>query len=270
MNTFAESGEFYDPHFFDAGVGDKESGDATIQQFLRLVGDPPKRILDIGAGTGRISIPLLARGHHVTCVDKSPQMLARLASKLDSKIASRAQLLTGEFTELSPAGSDQEVAIAVDDVLLEFLSLDALSGFWGKLACWLAPGGIFLTSFRSRKFEAFNSKAAAPFETKAFPIAGPVDTVDGAKWIATTSWEEFCLNTRVLKTVCRYDVLDSTGHVHSAQYRVLMQRLHSTRELISLAGQFGLSCVWNSCEAHLDPENDKSIGGIYKFQLDAR
>ncbi len=38
-------------------------------------GDP---ILDIGAGTGRVTIDLAARGHQVTALDRDPVLLAEL------------------------------------------------------------------------------------------------------------------------------------------------------------------------------------------------
>ncbi|MGC4938290.1 class I SAM-dependent methyltransferase [Kribbella sp. DT2] len=43
---------------------------------------PPRAdILELGCGTGRITRPLLARGHHVVAVDESPEMLAHLTSE---------------------------------------------------------------------------------------------------------------------------------------------------------------------------------------------
>lgn len=40
------------------------------------------RILDAGAGTGRLALPLLVRGHDVVAVDLAPPMLAQMALKL--------------------------------------------------------------------------------------------------------------------------------------------------------------------------------------------
>lgn len=40
------------------------------------------KILDAGAGTGRLALPLLERGHDVVAVDLAPPMLAHLAGKL--------------------------------------------------------------------------------------------------------------------------------------------------------------------------------------------
>ncbi|GAA1565451.1 class I SAM-dependent methyltransferase [Kribbella karoonensis] len=40
---------------------------------------PGSSILELGCGTGRITRPLLARGHQVVAVDEAPEMLARVA-----------------------------------------------------------------------------------------------------------------------------------------------------------------------------------------------
>lgn len=47
----------------------------------RLLPAPPATVLDVGAGTGFLSLLLAAQGYEVTALDISPAMLARLRSK---------------------------------------------------------------------------------------------------------------------------------------------------------------------------------------------
>ena len=47
-----------------------------------MVGTAPRRVLDLGAGTGRLTEGLLADGHRVLAVDPSVPMLAHLAGRL--------------------------------------------------------------------------------------------------------------------------------------------------------------------------------------------
>jgi SAM-dependent methyltransferase len=44
-------------------------------------GDRPARILDVGAGTGRVSLDLARAGHHVTALDLDPELLGALAER---------------------------------------------------------------------------------------------------------------------------------------------------------------------------------------------
>jgi ubiquinone/menaquinone biosynthesis C-methylase UbiE len=72
-----------------------------IQALLDLAG-PQARVLDVGTGTGRISIPLLERGMDLIGCDLSSKMLGRLKEKLpgariSQADASRLPFPTGHF-----------------------------------------------------------------------------------------------------------------------------------------------------------------------------
>ncbi len=47
----------------------------------RLLPPPPARVLDVGAGTGFLSLLLAGQGYQVTALDLAPAMLARLRAK---------------------------------------------------------------------------------------------------------------------------------------------------------------------------------------------
>lgn len=47
----------------------------------RCLPEPPARVLDAGAGTGFLTLPLARQGHEVTALDLSERMLARLRDK---------------------------------------------------------------------------------------------------------------------------------------------------------------------------------------------
>jgi SAM-dependent methyltransferase len=50
----------------------------------RLAADSPGDVLDIGAGTGRVSLDLAHRGHRVTALDRDPELLAELERRADA------------------------------------------------------------------------------------------------------------------------------------------------------------------------------------------
>ena len=60
--------------------------DAIAAGLLKVGGVPPGgNLLEIGIGTGRIALPLLARGVNVTGVDISTRMVERLRTKYDAE-----------------------------------------------------------------------------------------------------------------------------------------------------------------------------------------
>lgn len=53
-----------------------------IPFFLQEATKNSGEVLELMAGTGRLSLPLVRAGVHLTCVDNAPEMLARLRQKL--------------------------------------------------------------------------------------------------------------------------------------------------------------------------------------------
>jgi len=72
-----------------------------------LVGDRPRRLLDLGAGTGLLTEVLVAAGHDVVAVDPSPEMLAELAARLPGVVPAVG---TAEAVPLGEASVDAVVA----------------------------------------------------------------------------------------------------------------------------------------------------------------
>jgi SAM-dependent methyltransferase len=66
-------------------VGSPTERAAWTATFARLLPPPPARVLDVGAGTGFLSLQLAALGYAVTALDLSPGMLARLRATADEK-----------------------------------------------------------------------------------------------------------------------------------------------------------------------------------------
>ena len=58
---------------------------ADLELFGRLAGQRPGGVADLGAGTGRVALPLAAAGHPVIAVDTDPAALAALARRADER-----------------------------------------------------------------------------------------------------------------------------------------------------------------------------------------
>jgi len=93
-------------------------------------------VLEVGAGLGRYSLPLLARGHDLTCLDLSAAMLERLQEAAGE---SRPAVLAGDVArieELTPRRFDRVIGFFV---LHHVHDLDTV---FAGVARALRPGGI--------------------------------------------------------------------------------------------------------------------------------
>lgn len=138
-------------HYADAALYDYEyrrrRADVTFYRELakrRLGG--PGRILELGAGSGRVTIPLARDGHEVVAVDQSRPMLARLESrraKLPAAAASRITVVPGDLCTFTAPGKFS-LAIAAFNVLEHLYTRGELDACLRRVAQHLAPGGAFV------------------------------------------------------------------------------------------------------------------------------
>lgn len=126
----------------DAGTYDHSAGHAAqtpaqqaawTGELRRLLPPPPARVLDLGAGTGFLSLPLAALGYVVTALDVAPAMLERLQAKADER----------ELTVTTVAGDAAEPPGGGFDVIVERHVLWTLPDPAAALRAWrrVAPEG---------------------------------------------------------------------------------------------------------------------------------
>lgn len=120
-----------------------DPGDLDLWLALADRADGP--VLELGAGTGRLAVPLAAAGHHVTALDLDPAMLelararAATAGLADDRISFvEADLLT---IRLPDAGRYRLCFIALNSLML-LASRTAQRDALRTMAEHLAPGGI--------------------------------------------------------------------------------------------------------------------------------
>ncbi len=111
--------------------------DTTVQLVTELVA-PPGRIVDFGAGTGRVALPLADLGFRVTAVDPSPAMLSRLAEKQSAEAP--VTRVVASVEQYRGAG-DQDLALCVFSVLGYIVHRDQLRRAFRGMRSALRPGG---------------------------------------------------------------------------------------------------------------------------------
>lgn len=120
----------------DHGLRDPAVREAWRSLLVRVVGDAPRDVADLGCGTGSLAVLLAGEGHRVTGIDLSPAMLAQARAKAQA-IEPRPVLLEADVSAppLPPRSFD---------VVLSRHVLWAMPDPADALERWLAllrPGG---------------------------------------------------------------------------------------------------------------------------------
>ena len=135
-------------HYADAALYDYEyrrrRADVTFyRELARRRG--AGRILELGAGSGRVTVPLARDGRQVVAVDQSAAMLARLRdriARLPGPVAARITPVTGDLRTFS-VGGRFPLAIAAFNVLEHLYTRGEMTACLRQIAAHLAPGGAF-------------------------------------------------------------------------------------------------------------------------------
>jgi SAM-dependent methyltransferase len=98
------------------------------------------RALELGVGTGRVALPLAARGVEVHGIDASPAMVERLRSKPGGE---QVGVTLGDFADVNAEGEFSLVYV-VFNTFFALLSQGEQVRCFRNVAARLADGGLFL------------------------------------------------------------------------------------------------------------------------------
>jgi SAM-dependent methyltransferase len=131
---------------------------ADLPLWRELAGAAPARVLDVGAGTGRVALDLARAGHAVTALDRDAELLAVLAER------ARAAALEVATVVADAAGFDLAgfALIAVPMQTLQLLpDAPARGRFFAAARRALVPGGR-LAAALATALEGFEGEALLP------------------------------------------------------------------------------------------------------------
>lgn len=99
---------------------------------------PPRRVLDLGTGTGVVALALAERYAEADVVglDLSPGMIEEARRKVPAELASRVHFEVGDAS-----------ALAFPDGSFDLVVLSNMIPFWDELARVVEPGGVLVFSF---------------------------------------------------------------------------------------------------------------------------
>jgi 2-polyprenyl-3-methyl-5-hydroxy-6-metoxy-1,4-benzoquinol methylase len=156
--------EFYDQIYEE--TFDRFYGWLTTQALGTVSGivKPGSRILDFGAGTGRLAIPLAARGHRVTAVEPSGGMLKVLRRKA-ANAGWEIDTVEAPMKDFAGDGSF-DLALCVFSVIAYVQTDDDLDASFRAAASGLQRGGCLLLDVPNKGVFASNDVKSANVDRK--------------------------------------------------------------------------------------------------------
>ena len=210
------------------------------EKCFEMCGVDAKTVVDIGCGTGSITTELAARGHAMTGVDISSEMLALAQKKADERG------VTVRHAEQDMAYLD--TGAVADGVICSFdgvnylTELDDVRSCFSSVAQSLGDGGVFVFDVSSKyKFENILSDNAFVYE------------VDGM----FLSWQCFYGQKR---GVCDYYLtfFEENGGVWHRYDETQRQKAYSERTLEKILKETGFNVVGKYSDVDFSPVKDDS------------
>jgi SAM-dependent methyltransferase len=127
---------------------------ADLPLWAELARAAPDGVLDVGAGTGRVALPLARAGHAVTALDLDPELLAVLGERAEDL----------PVTTLAADAQDFSLDRPVGLVIVPMQTLQLLADREAFFACArraLVPGGRLAAAIAT-DLEAFDDPALLP------------------------------------------------------------------------------------------------------------
>lgn len=186
------------PERYDRGIQIISRGRINqIYEFIaNSVADEGKKILDIGCGTGNVSLACAAKGASVVGIDTNPGMLEIAQKKADaSGLSQRVEFLEIGVAEMKRRFSDERIDACVSCLAFSELTDDEQSYAISSAYSILKPGGIIIiadeTSPRSTLRRVINALIQVPVRLLAYiltqsgtrPVKGIVPMLEKANFV---------------------------------------------------------------------------------------
>jgi SAM-dependent methyltransferase len=207
-------------------------------------------VLELMAGTGRISLPLAEAGVRLTCVDLSGPMLARLRSKLAVR---QLSVTTYEMDVSRLALAERGFAL----VLLPFqsfgelLTRDNQQAALGAVAAHLAPGGRFICTLH-------NPSVRRRTIDGQLRLLGTVPLPDRDATLLLWSLQQLTSDASEVRAAQLYELYDGDGRLEDKRWLDVRFRLVERPEFKAMAEAAGFRVValyGDYDRTHFDDEN---------------
>lgn len=239
-------------------VGDVRSYYRAVSRFIDLELDargdaafwrqvareaPDASILELGAGTGRITRHLAGGARHVVALDVSMEMLRRIPDHLDRRHG--VSLLAADMRRV-PLEARFDLIVAANDPFVHLLGDEDRDRAVREVAAHLHPGGRFYLDAHWIRPEAL-ARAAEP---GGLVRERPVGEADAGITVREAWW----CDAETSLCTARYEYFRGGTRVEEASFRARLWTVSEVKERMGAAG-LRLRSVWGDFDrAPWDPE----------------
>ena len=125
-----------------ADQADPASFEAQLDRLAELAGDGP--VLELAIGSGRVAIPLAARGVQVSGIEQSPAMVARMRARPGGGEADIPVVIGDMTTAVAPGAGRFTLVYLAFNTIMNLTTQAQQAACFRNAAAHLAPGGAFL------------------------------------------------------------------------------------------------------------------------------
>jgi len=133
---------YQDVELYDFEYAERDDDRNWYLQFAQTQARSP--ILELGAGSGRISCPLAQAGHRVLALDRSRAMLDALRARLErERLGDSVEIITADMREIPLDDGTVGMVLAPFNTLMHLYTWQDLLACFREVARVLTPGGVF-------------------------------------------------------------------------------------------------------------------------------
>jgi SAM-dependent methyltransferase len=127
-------------------------------KILKMIGDPPGRVLDVGCGAGRVAVALARRGFQVEALDSEPRIVEQ-AQGFAARAGVEVRFFVADFQKADPRFPGESFDAVVCSEVLEHV--EPWRDIVGNIHRVLKPGGLFIltTPNDPKQFSALDEYA---------------------------------------------------------------------------------------------------------------
>jgi SAM-dependent methyltransferase len=222
-----------------------------LELWAELADDSGGPILDVGAGTGRVSLELARRGHRVVAMDIDGDLLAALAQRAGALAGSAGLRVTAVVADARDFDlGEQRFALCL--VPMQTIQLmDGVTGrrrFLARARAHLVPAGLLAIAIAPELEEFVWS------EGTAMPLPDMVE-LEGTVYASQPTAVRVQAGQGILER--RREVIDPAGGRRVSEDRIALDLL-SAADLITDAVAAGLAAVGTRVVA----ETDEHVGSL--------